>query len=156
SGHRLHRWTTAQNDWQVVNLDLRIARTREVAVGANTVYAATDEGLARLVDRAKEWEFVYVSPSPYKYTYAVEATDSREVLVGSADGFHKSLDGGATWSSIKIGDGFVSALAAAPSDRRKIYAAAIDGMMKSVDGGTTWSSIQSNMPYNYDYFFYGF
>ena len=142
------RWTTAQNRWEVVNPGLRVAHARDISVAGDSVYAATYEGLARLGEGSEEWEFINTPWSARKGIYAVEATASGEILIGTSDGVRKSVDRGATWASVNPGYSFISALAAAPSDRRTIYAAAYEEMIKSVDGGVTWSGTKSEVPYD--------
>jgi hypothetical protein len=83
----------------------------------------------------------------------VDPTDARTVYVtgsyfhvDASPGFLRSSDGGATWTSLPVGD-FVSSLAIDPRVPATLYAAGDrHGILRSRDRGTTWEVVRGGLP----------
>jgi photosystem II stability/assembly factor-like uncharacterized protein len=113
-----------------------------------TVYAATEQhGIYRSSDAGVHWsplesipgqlpiEQVLVSPASSSILYAVPSSDH------DAEGFFRSLDGGATWQAATVGlplDDVDSNVVIDPAVPSTLYAGTFRGVYKSINGGATW------------------
>src|SRR4051794_27720832 len=87
------------------------------------------------------------SPRPRELTgravNVVRAVNGR-VLAGTADGIHRSTDGGASWQRVGLAGHEVLELAAAPGDDALVYAGTRPAaLFRSRDGGGSWSEVES-------------
>jgi len=79
---------------------------------------------------------IAIDPQNPKTVYAVEPR---------APALFKSVDGGATWSTVNSGIA-PFALAIDPQNPNTLYASTNDGFFKSADGGTNWTAAASGLP----------
>jgi photosystem II stability/assembly factor-like uncharacterized protein len=123
-------------------------------------YAGTGGGLFKSIDGGKSWrqlagglpttgvQFdVAVSPSrPSRLYVTLATTEEGQYGTGKGNGFYRSDDAGATWTSVttderpmmKIGGGDLMVPVVDPKNPDIVYVASIVAM-KSVDGGKTWT-----------------
>jgi photosystem II stability/assembly factor-like uncharacterized protein len=148
-----HRFVESSGEWDTVDAGLMAATTAQVALSTGRVFAATKHGLSRISEGDKAWTDVVLPPDVGPEIRSVSAV-SDVLLISTSQGFHKSGDGGTTWTTLTPKSAWASRVA--PSDPRIVYAAFADGMSKSTDGGETWASVQNNMPLNYYFAYYGF
>ncbi|MCB0280045.1 MAG: exo-alpha-sialidase, partial [Calditrichaeota bacterium] len=119
---------------------------------ANTVVAATNNGIYRSTDGGANWsqvlaggrmQHIVATPGNFMVQYAAENGDS-----GAASNIHKSVNGGVNWSTVytNSASGRIE-LAVARNNTNIVYAAVQDGNTGSVtshvyrsdDAGTTWN-----------------
>jgi photosystem II stability/assembly factor-like uncharacterized protein len=84
---------------------------------------------------------------------AVHPTNSNKVYATTDDCGNsqpglgwKSVDGGITWSTIRLGLGYYSTIVIDPQAPDTLYAGAFGGVSKSEDGGETWFNINVGLP----------
>jgi photosystem II stability/assembly factor-like uncharacterized protein len=129
-----------------------------------TVFAGTDQGLFRSMDRGGTWGpygtgIKTKSSSTVTVLSLAASRDVGRMYAGTSAGVFQSTDGGATWSQgsgMLSGSGIIryyyaiATLALDPVDPRIVYAGDT-GMMtegrvlKSTDGGGTWTSTGTGM-----------
>jgi photosystem II stability/assembly factor-like uncharacterized protein len=112
------------------------------AFGATTngdaVYASTEVGVFRSVDRGESWE-----ETGEQVVVFLAVGDDPQVVYGSAeDAVMRSTDGGATWELLGPEEaGMIVALTTTP-DVRTVLAADRDNIVwRSDDAGQTWTRI---------------
>jgi photosystem II stability/assembly factor-like uncharacterized protein len=69
------------------------------------VYAATALGIMRSADSGETWEKLNIIPPDKKAmitTIAVNPVNAKEFYYSTYTAFYRTLDGGATWASIKL------------------------------------------------------
>jgi photosystem II stability/assembly factor-like uncharacterized protein len=118
---------------------------------SSVVFAATNAGLYRSLDRGARWDRV-IAPADGEqfWSVLVHPANHRCILAGTAPlGLYRSDDGGDTWRRMPrpaIAERMVGAfpsrimrLGVAPSRPDEIYAGMeVNGAMRSDDGGSTW------------------
>ncbi len=123
------------------------------SVNETTVYAATDLGFYRSTNSGRTWSNTLAPVGDNVVTdLALHPSVPARLLVGiKRGGVHRSIDGGATWEHLDLGDstdGRVM-LAQAASDPGIVYAAfdpqleedAPPKLYRTSDGGDTWSAL---------------
>jgi len=112
----------------------------------NLIYAASDRGLLKSVDRAASWEVVLGQGLPYSVMLnevTINPADSNIVMtqgVGGIGDLARTTDGGQTWEGINVGtqDDYAVQIAFAPGAPHIAYAAGT-GAYRSEDYGQTWT-----------------
>jgi uncharacterized protein (TIGR03437 family) len=112
---------------------------------ANTVYAASVQGLFRTTDAGATWSNLGSFTVPVD-TVAIDPSASNVLYAGtSGEGILKSTDGGATWSAINNGiaaggNGMlvVYHVWIDPAHPLVLFVSAAPGLFRSSDGGATW------------------
>jgi hypothetical protein len=77
-------------------------------------------------------------------TIVIDPTNTQTVYAGTQDnGIYKSINGGASWTSIGKGvlSTLIMAIAIDPSNSQTLYTNGFGVVYKSTDGGTTWSGL---------------
>ncbi|HLH53843.1 MAG TPA: SBBP repeat-containing protein [Verrucomicrobiae bacterium] len=119
------------------------------------------QGLFNSTNGAANWSTPTPALSGSTSVYAILADpfDSAVVYTVTANGFFKSLDGGATWAAASSGLGYFSApfygqgnneLAADPLHPGVIYIGCYDGVFKTTNGAASWFSAGPGLPTNPD------
>ena len=87
-------------------------------------------------------QFVRVSPDAggIAQTIAVSAVSSAVVYAGTARGFYRSTDSGASWTRASFGSHF-SSIAIHPTTPTTLFAAGNQVVWRSTDGGANWVSL---------------
>ena len=123
------------------------------AAKPDRVYALVEAkpggGFYRSDDFGENWEMVSDNQQligrPFYYTsLGADPTDANTVY-GGAEGWFKSTDGGATWSSQRTPHGDNHDIWVSPNDGNIMVQANDGGANVSTDGGQTWST-QMNQP----------
>ncbi len=132
-------------------------RPHEFYIGVN------NGGVWRTRDAGRTWSPIFdEEPTQSIGAIAIAPSNPSMIYVGSGeglqrpdlsvgDGIYRSLDGGATWWHLGLGDGQqIPALAVDPRDPRRLFAAVLGhpygpnrerGVFRSLDGGETWQHV---------------
>jgi photosystem II stability/assembly factor-like uncharacterized protein len=134
--------------WSPVGPDGGTVSVLAVAPSAlRTVYAATQKGLVfRSTDAGASWSLAGPGlPSGFVSSLLVDRRDASTLYAGLnglyGKGVFRSVDGGATWSSLKLPFN-VWSLAQDPRDPEVLLAGTGIGLFRSADGGASWSPIE--------------
>lgn len=108
------------------------------------VYAATDAGVFRTLDRGMSWSARNGGLSDLDVNEVVPNPSDDSILYArTATAIAKSIDGGAAWSDLADGPASASVLSIAAQSPVSLYAATPDGLLwRSTDGGTSWQTSQ--------------
>jgi photosystem II stability/assembly factor-like uncharacterized protein len=118
------------------------------AANPNRVYALVEAkpggGLYRSEDAGDSWKLISSNAQlitrPFYYvTLAVDPTNA-DVVYGGAEGFFKSTDGGASWTTLRTPHGDNHDMWINPKDGKIMIQANDGGANVSQDGGRTWST----------------
>ena len=122
------------------------------------VYAGTQDGPYRSVDRGNHWERLdYPRTGAPVWTFTFRPGDPNVMYLGTAPGeIHRSLNGGDSWQNMNATMGSnecamsfptrVIAMTVDPSDPNDVYAALeVAGVIRSSDGGETWEEITGSL-----------
>jgi len=107
-----------------------------------TIFAGTDEGVARSTDGGASWRLVPSSPEVVR-ALAVDPRRPRLVYAGGWEGVYRSEDGGESWTQVadsEVVGQQVWSLALDPTRPGRLLAAGERGVFRSLDAGATWSS----------------
>jgi len=110
---------------------------------AETVYAATLNGLYKTTDAAKSW-FRIGANLPDQMIIAIAMDRDGSLYAASRKGVYKSLDSGATWKASNNGlhSLNIRSLVMSPSDPGTIYVGTNGtGLYRSRDGGEHWEAV---------------
>lgn len=126
-------------------------------LNANTVFAATKDGVFRTRDAGASW--VNIHNFDMAVDLEMHPQDTNVVFVthgnfngSSAAGIYRSIDGGDSFQ--KLGGGLPNTfsgktlLSISPSNPRTLYASVADafaskGLFKSIDGGDSWTNVNA-------------
>lgn len=136
-------------------------------VNPNRVWAmieAKEGGLYRSDDGGESWirtsENANIRQRPWYYTRVYADTKNADTVYVLNVGFHKSIDGGRTFSNIQVPHGDNHDLWIAPEDNERMVEGNDGGANVSFDGGQTWSeqdqataqfyrvALDNDFPYN--------
>ncbi len=113
------------------------------------VEAKPGGGFYRSDDFGESWVMMSDNPGmiqrPFYYTTLGADPTNADVVYGGAEGFYKSTDGGATWSTLRTPHGDNHDIWVSPIDGNIMVQANDGGGNVSTDGGRTWST-QMNQP----------
>ncbi|SNB48096.1 choice-of-anchor D domain-containing protein [Geobacter sp. DSM 9736] len=70
-----------------------------------------------------------------------DPTNPAIIYAGTANGVHKSTNGGNSWSSSGLADFAIRALAVNPLSTSEIFAATPSGVFRSTDNGANWTAV---------------
>ena len=112
-----------------------------------TVFVVSRGVLLKSTDRGTSWQRLVRGLDTEQDLVAVEASrQSPHVLfaASSSRGVYRSLDGGASWSSVARGiPRAIVDLALSPRGDDVVYAAGgASGLFRTVDGGATWTAVE--------------
>lgn len=144
NGGGLNVSTDGGSTWTSRRVGSLVSYVWSTAVDARTgaVYAGTvGEGLWRSTDGGAA--FVRLGASAITDTRTI-VPDGDRLLAGGRLGFHRSTDGGATWTqTLSV---YVSNITVDPRDTNVVYAATqAGGVLRSRDGGATFVSINNGL-----------
>ncbi len=117
-------------------------------------------GLLKSTDGGETWALPASVLSPIFYRIVVHPANPDELVVGTGAGGFRSVDGGATWTSVisHADYGDVADLVRDPMDANVLYAATFcprggctyrsAHVLRSADGGVTWSDRSAGLPSN--------
>ncbi len=136
-------------------------------VNPNRIFAmveARDGGLYRSDDGGDTWQRVSDSPAirqrPWYYTRVYADTQNADTVYVLNVGFHKSIDGGRTFTTIGTPHGDNHDLWIAPNDNQRMVEGNDGGANVTDDGGRTWTeqdqataqfyrvAVDNDFPYN--------
>lgn len=136
-------------------------------VNPNRVFAmveAKDGGLYRSDDGGESWQRVSDSPAirqrPWYYTRVYADTQNPDTVYVLNVGFHKSIDGGRTFTTISVPHGDNHDLWIAPNNNQRMIESNDGGANVTNDGGRTWTdqdqptaqfyrvALDNDFPYN--------
>lgn len=172
-GLGLFKSTDQASSWSPVNSGLTATFIYAVAADAQnpgTIYAGTLTGLFKTTDGGVNWiapssglpagrivESIAIDPQDSSTLYAaMSGVLGFDPFGRRSGGIFKSMDGGATWTTIgpQVGSSYLfPSLTIDPHDPRTVYAglsqggfgaaspAGRTGILKSQDGGTTWMAV---------------
>jgi len=139
-----YRSNDGGNNWSAAGTLTVRAVVGIAADATQSVYAATDAGIALSRDGASTWQSASVTSGlPNSPTYVlVPDADSASVLYASTNnGGFRSDGGGAHWTPLGPFNGFApNPLAASPTRAGVVYGTSAD-VVRSIDFGQTWTSI---------------
>ena len=120
------------------------------------VYAATGEdtpgwgpsfpgvGVYKSTDAGGDWDLMGSLPSNRCTRVLVHPTNPDIVYVAGNSGLHKSVNGGATWTTVR--NGHASDALIDPTTPNTIYVAIWNsGVFKSTDAGATWTQLTNGL-----------
>ncbi len=97
-------------------------------------------GIFMSLDAGNKWKQVFKRP-PVN-TIVIDPKNPDNVFAASGSvGYYRSVDGGATWTSVKTDLRFVYCLLIDSTDTSKMYAGAYGSVYKSTDAGTSWAKL---------------
>jgi len=128
-----------------------------VAVGSGGVWKTTNSGTTWKPVFDKETSYsigcVALDPSNPEIVWVGTGENVGGRHVGFGDGVYRSLDGGATWKNMGLGDSqHISEVIVDPSDSNTVFVASQGplwsaggdrGLYKTTDGGATWKNVLS-------------
>lgn len=136
-------------------------------VNPNRVFAmveAKEGGLFRSDDGGESWQRVSDSPAirqrPWYYHRVYADTQNADVVYVLNVGFHKSIDGGRTFTTIGVPHSDNHDLWIAPDNNQRMINSNDGGANVSIDGGRTWTeqdqataqfyrvAVDNDFPYN--------
>lgn len=115
-------------------------------------------GLLKSTDGGETWALPGSVLSPIFYRILVHPANADELVVGTGAGGFRSVDGGATWTSVisHADYGDVADLVRDPADANVLYAVTFcprggcthrsAHVLRSADGGVTWSDRSAGLP----------
>ena len=110
-----------------------------------TMYAATGDGVFKTGNGGLSWTAVNDGLAGHSVRTAVVALTSPVTVYVANRGFHRSTDGGATWTSmgpdLDRPPSLVLAAAVDPSNPETVYFEAMGPLYRTRDSGVTWSQI---------------
>lgn len=123
------------------------------------IYAATDGGVFKTIDRAQNWSSIgpapFLLPGPTRFTaLAIDPLDGSTLYCGAVSCYYsgcqsaifKTTDGARNWAQVDFGFGPVLDLAIDPSRPSSLYASFQgnqEEISKSTDGGISWGLLPS-------------
>jgi photosystem II stability/assembly factor-like uncharacterized protein len=108
----------------------------------NIIYAGTDAGIYKTLDRGNTWS--PTGSADFPLSMVVDPTNPNIVYAGFNGDLEKTTDGGDTWvsSANGIDNPLVFSLAIDPNSTSVVYAGtAGTGAFKSVDAGASWNPL---------------
>ena len=152
-GGELFKTTNGGASWELCNGTVQASNIRTIAIspffGADQViyYGTEDHGVYRSIDGGATWSVAdYGLESRFVFNLvASPAFDVDQTLfAGTANGLHKSVDGGSSWFKPAPHAGFfVTTVALSPAfgqDQIVFAGTWGHGVYGSADGGVTWQS----------------
>ena len=123
------------------------------AANPNRIFALVEAkpggGLYRSEDAGQSWKLISSNPQlitrPFYYVALAADPTNADVLYGGAEGFFKSTDGGANWTTLRTPHGDNHDMWINPKDGKIMIQSNDGGANVSQDGGRTWST-QMNQP----------
>jgi photosystem II stability/assembly factor-like uncharacterized protein len=123
------------------------------AANPNRIFALVEAkpggGLYRSEDAGQSWKLISSNPQlitrPFYYVALAADPTNADVVYGGAEGFFKSTDGGANWTTLRTPHGDNHDMWINPKDGKIMIQSNDGGANVSQDGGRTWST-QMNQP----------
>jgi hypothetical protein len=157
--------TNGGNSWfSTMDSELSMA-IGAIGISANNpdvIYAATGEsvggsspsfdgvGVYKTTDGGGDWDLLTSITSIRCSRVLVHHSDPNIVYVAGDRGFHKSVNGGATWTNLVIGgisNGNISDAVMDPILSNQIYVGIRNvGVFKTLDDGNTWTLLSNGLP----------
>lgn len=127
------------SSWSSANIPSPRASITSMQSYEGKLYATTNNGrYYYLSEIGQEWTLVQRANTP-SFIYNLLFLDDG-ILMSSADGIHKSIDSGTTWSTKSSGINAFSSLAMA-SNSNYVFVSAGDGVYRTNDNGQNWELV---------------
>ena len=110
----------------------------------NILYAGGESGgLWRTTDKGLHWNLLTQNVKHGAIgAVKIQPTDPNTAYFGTDGKIMKTIDGGATWTTVYTENGlWVNEIAIKPDDPNIVLAASDQGLLRSANGGTTWTKI---------------
>ena len=133
-------------DWKASNQGLLASRVYDIAIDPTnpaTIYAATDRGVFKSVNRGGSWSRIGATFNPVVFQLVIDPTATANLYALTQTFIYKSSDGGATWSPIQLFQGVQTIAISPTAPGPTIFVATTTGFFKSLNGGASW--IQVNL-----------
>jgi photosystem II stability/assembly factor-like uncharacterized protein len=158
SSASIRKTSDAGMTWTVVSSSLGLSHAVISAmIGtevSGSLYVATapgddpnaPHGLFKTIDAGASWTLLPNAPDGIT-ALASDPTNPSIIYVGTSTGVFKSLDGGATYTSMNGGlaNTSVSSFAIDPTQPNRVYVGTNEGVFQSGDGSTTWQSLNNGL-----------
>lgn len=117
---------------------------------ADTLYAATRNGLFKSVDAGRSWQMAHILRQPATMVQVTGGGEVYAFIFGT--GLVRADDGGVNWQLVSnaFGGAYVAHLAVDNKDGRKLYAVALNPqtqaqtLLVSDDGGVSWAPLAAD------------
>lgn len=170
----VHRSTDGGASWQRIVLPTDSDSVYELAidpVDSRNVFARSNAGVLRSIDRGATWSISFPSPAAAKGLHMSPADPKTLYFVAgpyftNESHVYKTVDGGDHWALVADLSFDIENLTGDPRDPRILYAGVspngpaapgtdlAGGMYRSTDGGLTWSASNGNLDPNAPPWFY--
>ena len=140
----------AGESWGWASRGLNAATIAAVAVDPTspaTVYAGTEGGgVLKSVDGGVTFgvvgfeSMIYHAFDPWVAGLVVDPNATSRLYAVTAEGFFRSVDGGASWARVPLpGNTYPRTLIAGPGSPTTLWLGGSPGVLRSTDGGLTWT-----------------
>lgn len=110
----------------------------------STFYAGTRDHLYRSTDRGLHWSAILSETGKYVRRLAIDPSNPNNIWVWLGEGgLQRSMDGGATWTSVVGAPTHISGIAVHPTNSSIVVVAAYDGIYRTTDGAKTWNRVMN-------------
>ncbi len=120
-----------------------------------TIMVGSDlSGFYRSTDNGNSWQPIGKKQglnTTHAITVAFDPNNSNIVLAGTDEGIYRSTDGGASFSTQPLTNGYITDIEFSPSNSSLVYAAyhpahnvAVASIYKSTDNGASWTKVSGN------------
>lgn len=125
----------------------------------NIIYIATGDGEAntdnpsvgviKSYDAGRTWNptglsFTFTTSQRYISRIQMDPTDPSHLLVAASNGIYRTMDSGATWTTVRSGN--FRDIKYMPGNGAVAYAVTSAGFARSIDSGRTWASVATGNP----------
>ncbi len=121
----------------------------------NIVFCGTEPGdIFKSTDGGQNWTItsMNVGATGGFTSMAIDPANVNVVYAGSSRAILKTIDGGATWTTIlSVNNLWVNELLINPQNSQIVMAACSAGLYRSTDGGTTWTQVYPDDCYDIKY-----
>jgi photosystem II stability/assembly factor-like uncharacterized protein len=143
----------ALNAWSSVGPYAPGGNVRALAIdpaSPDTLYAGTDGGVFKSVDRGTSWSAVNNGLASFTvYALAADPRGNSTLYAGTNGGVYKTVDGGSTWTAQRNGIGRidVQSIVIDPANPVVLLAGTrTSGVFRSADAASTWTASSTGLP----------
>ena len=116
----------------------------------STIYAATDNGVFKSVDKGNHWVAVSKGLPKFLPVYCLvfDPSNTKVIYAATRDNVYKTTNGAKNWVSVSKGllegEFYVNTLVLSPQNPQTLYASNGIAIYKSTDGGESWNNVGSS------------